>query len=52
MSTKFKELEDKINMEADKVDQLEKNLKDAKIDLETDTTMLKRHKEVLENEKK
>ena len=52
MSTKFKELEDKINMEATKVDQLEKSLQDAKIDLETDATMLKRHKEVLENEKK
>jgi len=52
MSSKFKELEDKISMEANRVDKLEQNLKDAKIDLETDTTMLQRHKEVLENEKK
>ena len=39
-------------MEATKVDNLEQNLKDAKIDLETDKTMLVRHREVLENEKK
>lgn len=51
MSSKFKELEDKISMEANKVQNLEKNLQTAKIDLETDQTMLVRHREVLENEK-
>jgi len=52
MQSKFKSLEDKINMETTKVKELEVSLNTAKIDLETDKTMLKRHQEVLENEKK
>ena len=43
---------EEINMETTKVKDLENSLKTAKIDLETDKTMLKRHQEVLENEKK
>jgi hypothetical protein len=52
MQSKFKSLEDKINTETSKVLELEGSLKTAKIDLETDKTMLQRHQEVLENEKK
>lgn len=52
MQSKFKSLEDKIDLETNKVKDLEVSLKTAKIDLETDKTMLKRHQEVLENEKK
>ena len=40
MQSKFKALEDKINMETTKVKDLEVSLKTAKIDLETDKTML------------
>ena len=40
MQSKFKALEDKINMETNKVKDLEVSLKTAKIDLETDKTML------------
>ena len=52
MQSKFKSLEDKINTETSKVLELKGSLKTAKIDLETDKTMLQRHQEVLENEKK
>jgi hypothetical protein len=52
MTSKFKELEDRIKAESQTVDHLQSSLQQAKIELETDQTMLMSNKQFLEKEKK
>ena len=51
MTSKFKELEDRIKSESQTVDHLQSSLQQAKIELETDQTMLVSNREFLEKEK-
>lgn len=51
MTSKFKELEDRIKAESNTVDHLQSSLQQAKIELETDQTMLVSNKKFLEKEK-
>ena len=51
MTSKFKELEDRIKAESDTVNHLQTSLQKAKIELETDQTMLMSNRKFLEKEK-
>ena len=51
MTSKFKELEDRIQSESKTVDNLQSSLQQAKIELETDQTMLVSNRKFLEKEK-
>ena len=51
MTSKFKELEDRIKSESQTVNHLQSDLQQAKIELETDETMLMSNRKFLEKEK-
>jgi len=51
MTSKFKELEDRIAQESAQVNNLQKSLQKAQIELETDQTMLQSNRKFLEKEK-